>query len=354
MRLRDDNCLLNALLRRPVQRTPVWLMRQAGRYLPEYRALRERAGSFLSLCKTPELACEVTLQPLKRFALDAAIVFSDILVIPDAMGMTLAFNEVEGPTFEPIRSKMDILKLVVPDPEIELKYVMDTIRLLCTELNSNNIPLIGFAGSPWTLAVYMLEGKSSRYFTRVKYLLYEQPLIMHQLLEIITKTIILYLNAQVFAGVQVLMLFDTWGSILAPKAYREFSLSYIAQIIAGLHRQVNHHQIPVVIFARGGGLHLQEIANTNCDAIGLDWTIDLSEARCKVGAQVALQGNLDPAVLAASPERIREYVLQIISAFGKGSGHVFNLGHGIQPWTDPDHVRILVEAVHEFSKAYHN
>jgi uroporphyrinogen decarboxylase len=350
--LRNDR-LLRALLRQPVDVTPVWLMRQAGRYLPEYRAARARAGSFLALCQTPELACEVTLQPLERFPLDAAILFSDILTIPDAMGLGLSFSEGEGPVFaRPVRSAADIARLSAPDPEIELRYVMDAVRLIRREL-AGRVPLIGFSGSPWTLATYMVEGGSSKDFSRVKGLLYDRPEQLHRLLDVTARAVTAYLNAQAAAGAQALMVFDTWGGILSSPAYREFSLAYMAQIVAGLTREFGGQRIPVILFTKGGGAWLEEIAATGCDAAGVDWTADLGEARRRVGSRVALQGNLDPAALAAAPERIRALVAQTLADFGPGSGHVFNLGHGIQPWADPEHVRVLVEAAHESSAPYH-
>lgn len=345
--------LLRALRRQPVDVTPVWLMRQAGRYLPEYRATRARAGNFMRLCQTPELACEVTLQPLARFPLDAAILFSDILTVPDAMGLGLSFSEGEGPRFaRPVRSTTDIERLSVPDPEEELRYVMDAVRLIRRELQGQ-VPLIGFAGSPWTLATYMVEGGSSKDYARVKGLLYDQPMSLHRLLEVTTQAVIAYLNAQLVAGAQVLMVFDTWGGILTPRAYREFSLAYLARIVAGLVRETGDGRAPVILFTKGGGAWLEEIAATGCEAVGIDWTIDLSDARRRVGDRVAVQGNLDPAVLYAAPERIRQQVAQALADFGPGSGHVFNLGHGIQPGAEPEHAQALVEAVHELSRPYH-
>ena len=345
--------LLRALRRQPVDVTPVWLMRQAGRYLPEYRATRARAGSFMRLCQTPELACEVTLQPLARFPLDAAILFSDILTIPDAMGLGLSFSDGEGPQFaHSVRSVADIERLAIPDPEVELRYVMDAVRLIRQELNGQ-VPLIGFAGSPWTLATYMVEGGSSKDYARIKGLLYAQPAALHRLLAVVTEAVIAYLNAQSAAGAQVLMVFDTWGGILTPRAYREFSLAYLAQIVASLNREVEGQPVPVILFTKGGGAWLEDMAATGCDALGVDWTVDLSEARRRVGDQVALQGNLDPAALYAAPERIRELVAQTLADFGPGAGHIFNLGHGIQPGVEPDRVWPLVDAVHELSKPYH-
>ena len=345
--------LLRALLRQPVDRTPVWLMRQAGRYLPEYRATRARAGSFMTLCQTPELACEVTLQPLERFPLDAAILFSDILTIPDAMGLGLSFNEGEGPQFaRPLRSAADIARLAVPDPEVELRYVMDAVRLIRREL-AGRVPLIGFAGSPWTLATYMVEGGSSKDYARIKSLLYNQPDALHLLLDVTARAVIAYLNAQAAAGAQVLMVFDTWGGLLAPRAFREFSLAYMARIVAGLTRAAEGRPVPVILFTKGGGAWLEDIAATGCDGVGVDWTVDLGEARRRVGDRVALQGNLDPAALYATPDHIRQQVAQVLADFGSGPGHVFNLGHGIQPGVEPDAVRALVQAVHELSAPCH-
>lgn len=346
--------LLRALRRQPVDRTPVWLMRQAGRYLPEYRAIRARAGDFITLCQTPELACEVTLQPLTRFPLDAAILFSDILTIPDAMGLGLSFSEGEGPQFaRPLRSAADIARLAAPDPEVELRYVMDAVRLIRREL-ADRVPLIGFAGSPWTLATYMVEGGSSKDYSRIKGLLYDQPERLHQLLDVVTQAVTDYLNAQAAAGAQALMIFDTWGGILTPRTYQEFSLVPMAKIVAGLDRAPAGERMPVILFTKGGGAWLEDLVATGCDAVGVDWTVDLNTARQRVGACVALQGNLDPAVLYASPERIRQQVAQVLADFGPGAGHVFNLGHGVQPQVDPEHVRVLVEAVHELSAPCHS
>ena len=341
---RDGDRLLRALARRPVDRTPVWLMRQAGRYLPEYRKTRERAGSFLDLCTTPELACEVALQPLRRFPLDAAILFSDILTIPHAMGLGLHFVEGEGPTFErPVRTLRDIDRLAAPDPEEDLRYVIDTVRLLHVEL-AGRVPLIGFAGSPWTLATYMVEGGSSVHFTQVKGLLYEQPRAAHRLLEVLAESVRVYLRAQVDAGADALMVFDTWGSVLAPDEYRDFSLAYLTRIVRALKREVD---TPIVLFGRGGGQWMNELAATGCDALGIDWTVHLGRARREVGDRVALQGNLDPCVLYTSPATIRGRVRQVLDAYGPGPGHVFNLGHGLQPGMDPARVAALVDAVHE-------
>ena len=345
---RDGGRLLRALARRPVDRTPVWLMRQAGRYLPEYRKTRERAGSFLDLCTTPELACEVALQPLRRFPLDAAILFSDILTIPHAMGLGLHFVEGEGPAFErPVRTLRDIDRLAAPDPEEDLRYVVDTVRLLHVEL-AGRVPLIGFAGSPWTLATYMVEGGSSAHFARAKGLLYEQPRAAHRLLEVLAESVRTYLRAQAEAGANVLMVFDTWGSVLAPDEYREFSLAYLTRIVRALKGEVD---TPIVLFGRGGGQWLNELAATGCDALGIDWTVHIGRARREVGDRVALQGNLDPCVLYTSPATIRDRVRQVLDAYGPGPGHIFNLGHGLQPGMDPARVAALVDAVHELGTA---
>jgi len=345
--------LLRALAREPVDRTPVWLMRQAGRYLPEYRATRARAGSFLALCSTPELACEVTLQPLRRFALDAAILFSDILTIPWAMGLGLEFVEGEGPRFRsPVRTPADIDRLGVPDPEDDLGFVMDAVRTVRRELEGR-VPLIGFAGSPWTLATYMIEGGSSRDFARAKTLLFEHPRELHRLLSLLADATAGYLTAQVRAGAQALMIFDTWGGILSTPAYHEFSLGYMRRIVERIPREHGSASVPVVLFTKGGGGWLESIARSGCDAVGLDWTVDLGDARARIGARVALQGNLDPVTLLASPVRIREQVGRVLAEYGTGPGHVFNLGHGVTPDIDPDHVGACVDAVHELSAEYH-
>jgi uroporphyrinogen decarboxylase len=350
--LKNDR-FLRALARQPVDRTPVWMMRQAGRYLPEYRATRARAGSFMQLCKAPELACEVTLQPLERYPLDAAILFSDILTVPDAMGLGLYFEGGEGPRFErTIASAADVAALATPDVESELRYVMDAVRLIRRELDGR-VPLIGFSGSPWTVATYMVEGGTSKNFSRIKGMLYDQPALLHNLLERITRTTIDYLNAQVAAGAQAVMVFDTWGSILTPKTYRSFSLDYMQRIVDEVTREAQGRKVPVVLFTKGGGPWLEAMADTGCDALGVDWTTDLAEARAKVGERVALQGNLDPAVLYASPEVIREEVRQVLESFGHGAGHVFNLGHGIHPEVKPEHAGAMIQAVVELSPAYH-
>ena len=347
--LKNDR-FIRALLRQPVDKTPVWIMRQAGRYLPEYRATRQKAGNFLKLCKTPELACEVSLQPLKRFDLDAAILFSDILTIPDAMGLGLFFTEGEGPQFKnPVRTEKDIENLFVPDPETELKYVMDTVRLLKYELDGA-LPLIGFSGSPWTLACYMIQGSGSKDFNAAKSLMFREPKLMHQLLSVITQAVIAYLDAQIEAGVQTVMLFDTWGGLLTTQGYLDFSLHYMQQVMEGLKK---HHTTPKIIFTKQGSNWLESIAQSGCDAVGLDWTIDISQARARIGDQVALQGNMDPQLLIASPERIQQEFAAILKAYGRGTGHVFNLGHGITPEIPPEHVAVMVDAVHELSQEYH-
>jgi len=350
--LKNDR-FLRALLRQPVDVTPVWMMRQAGRYLPEYRETRRKAGDFMSLCRTPELACEVTLQPLERYPLDAAILFSDLLTIPDAMGLGLHFEQGEGPRFErPIRSEADIERLPIPDPEGELRYVMDAVRTIRGALNGR-VPLIGFSGSPWTLATYMVEGGSTKDFARVKGMMFDRPDLMHRLLEKIARSVAGYLSAQVAAGAQALMIFDTWGGVLTPRDYREFSLRYMEQIIAAIPEHAEGRRLPVVLFTKGGGQWLEEMAVTGCEGIGVDWTTDIGEARRRVGDEVALQGNMDPSILYASPERIRSEVATILADFGQGSGHVFNLGHGIHPHVDPERAGVFIEAVHELSARYH-
>lgn len=350
--LKNDR-FLRALLRQPVDMTPVWIMRQAGRYLPEYRATREKAGSFMKLCMTPDLACEVTLQPLRRFPLDAAILFSDILTIPDAMGLGLHFSEGEGPQFRtPVRTAADVKNLAVPDPEDRLRYVMDAVRLIRRELNGQ-VPLIGFAGSPWTLATYMVEGGTSKDFAVIKKMLFDQPALLHQLLSVTAQAVTQYLNAQIAAGAQAVMLFDTWGGALSPRDYQEFSLRYMREIVAGLQREHESRKLPIILFSKGGGQWLEAMADAGCDALGVDWTTDLKEARARVGTRVALQGNMDPSVLYASPQRIRSEVANVLESFGPGSGHVFNLGHGIHTGVNPDNVAVLVDAVHNASKRYH-
>lgn len=338
---------LRALRREPVDKTPVWLMRQAGRYLPEYRQVRAQAGDFLNLCKTPELACEVTLQPLARFPLDAAIIFSDILTIPDAMGLGLHFVENEGPKFSnPIRSLQDIDKLRVPDIDTQLDYVTAAIRLTRQEL-ANKVPLIGFSGSPWTLATYMIEGGASKTFSLIKKWLFTQPEGLHKLLHILAESVIQYLTAQINAGAQAVMIFDTWGGILTPRDYQEFSLRYMQQIVTAVKK--TYPDTPIILFTKNGGQWLEAMAATGCDALGIDWTTDIGAARSRVGDKVALQGNMDPAVLYAAPQRIEAEVKQILQSYGPDPGHIFNLGHGIQQDTPPENVTVFVDAVHRLS-----
>lgn len=351
--LKNDR-LIRALLREPVDQTPIWVMRQAGRYLPEYKATRAQAGSFMDLCRNPELACEVTMQPLRRYDLDAAILFSDILTIPDAMGLGLYFTEGEGPRFErPIRTAADVKALAAPDPEGELRYVMDAVRTIHRELDGS-VPLLGFSGSPWTLATYMIEGGSSKEFSNTKGMLYTEPQLLHQVLQVLADSVASYLNAQIQAGAEAVMIFDTWGGALTTDAYKEFSLSYMQQIINQLIREQDGRRIPAVIFTKGGGQWLELQARTGCDAVGLDWTIDIGSARARVGDRLALQGNMDPGVLYGSPEKIQEEVKRILASFGAHKGHVFNLGHGVHQHIDPENVKVLVDSVHEFSKPYHD
>jgi len=345
--------LLRALGREPVDRTPVWIMRQAGRYLPEYREVRAEAGSFMDLCRNAELACEVTMQPLRRFDLDAAILFSDILTVPDAMGLGLYFEPGEGPRFErPVRDAAAVRALPVPDVHDSLRYVTDAVSRIRREL-AGSVPLIGFSGSPWTLGTYMVEGASSKDFRHIKALAYDQPAVLHELLDKTARAVTDYLNAQVEAGAQALMIFDTWGGALAHDAYERFSLAYARQVIDGLIRQHDGRRVPVVFFTKGGGLWIERIADCGADGLGLDWTISLDEARRRTGDRVALQGNLDPSTLYASPATIRDEVRRVLNEFGAGSGHVFNLGHGVHPQIPPDHVRAMVDAVHELSPAFH-
>lgn len=351
--LKNDR-LLRALLREPLDRTPVWMMRQAGRYLPEYRATRARAGDFIQLMKTPELATEVTLQPIDRFPLDAAILFSDILTIPDAMGLGLYFETGEGPKFErPLRDAATIRQLPVPDPENDLRYVMDTVRMIRKEL-AGRVPLIGFSGSPWTLATYMVEGGSSKDFATIKKMLYSEPATLHLLLDRLADAVTVYLNAQIAAGAQAVQVFDTWGGVLSDIAYREFSLHYMQKIVSGLIREQNGRRVPCILFTKNGGLWLEHIAASGCDAVGLDWTVNIGDARRRIGTQVALQGNLDPGALNGAPNIIRAEVGRILADFGHGSGHVFNLGHGITPGIDPEHAGAMIAAVHELSPQYHS
>lgn len=349
-----NDLYLRALLQQPVPRTPIWMMRQAGRYLPEYRELRKQAGDFMALCTNPELACEVTLQPLRRFKLDAAILFSDILTIPDAMGLGLYFEAGEGPRFQhPVRSAAAVEKLAVPDPEQELGYVMDAVRTIRRELKGE-VPLIGFSGSPWTLATYMVEGGSTKNFSVVKKLAFAEPQVMHQLLDKLAQSVTSYLNAQIAAGAQSVMIFDTWGGVLSPRDYQEFSLRYMEQIVAGLTRHADGRQVPVTLFTKNGGQWLAAMAAVGADALGVDWTTDLATARGMVGGKVALQGNMDPSILYAAPDRIEAEVQTILASYGQGTGHVFNLGHGIHPEVDPTHVTAFIDAVHRHSPSFHN
>jgi uroporphyrinogen decarboxylase len=350
--LKNDR-LIRALLCQPVDQTPVWIMRQAGRYLPEYRAVREQAGDFMTLCSTPDLACEVTLQPLRRFALDAAILFSDILTIPDAMGLGLYFEHGEGPKFKTrLNNAADIARLRAPDPEDDLGYVMDAVRLIRRELKGE-VPLIGFAGSPWTLATYMVEGGGSKTFAKAKALLFEDPKAAHQLMNVLADSVAAYLNAQINAGAQAVMVFDSWGGALSTAHYKEYSLAAMQRIVDQLIREKDGVKIPVTLFTKGGGLWLEDIAATGCDAVGLDWTIEIGEARRRIGDKVALQGNMDPAVMAASTATVCAESERILQSYGHGNGHVFNLGHGITPDITTENVAALVDNVHQYSRQYH-
>ena len=341
---------INALLKKEVTRTPIWVMRQAGRYLPEYRATRKKAGDFLTLCKSSDLACEVTLQPLERFDLDAAILFSDILTIPDAMGLGLHFVEGEGPKFSrPLVSLADIEQITKPDVSKDLSYVSEAVSVIKKNLRGR-VPLIGFTGSPWTLATYMVEGGSSKNFSKVKGLMYENPKHMHQLLDVLADTVIDYLNSQIEAGADSVMIFDTWGGLLNKASYENFSLRYMSKIVAGINRNSEGKTIPVTLFTKGGSAWLEQIAATGCDAVGIDWTVEIGEAERRIGSKVALQGNLDPSVLYASPEVIKSEANKILDQFQGSTGHVFNLGHGITPEVNPESMKVLVDAVHSYSK----
>lgn len=349
----QNDVFLRALLRQPVPYTPTWLMRQAGRYLPEYRATRERAGSFLALAKTPALATEVTLQPLERFPLDAAILFSDILTVPDAMGLGLYFAEGEGPKFErTVRDEQAVAALRAPDPMGELRYVMDAVSEIRRALKGR-VPLIGFSGSPFTLACYMIEGGGSDDFANVKRMLYQRPDLLHRLLAVNAAAVRDYLNAQIEAGAQAVMIFDTWGGSLAAAAYEQFSLRYMAEVVRGLVRERDGRRVPSIVFTKGGGLWLEKIAACGADAVGLDWTTDLGDARRRVGDRVALQGNLDPAVLLTDPATVARETEAALAAYGSGTGHVFNLGHGITPQARPENVGALVETVRSASPRFH-
>lgn len=350
--LKNDR-LLRTIWLQPVDMTPIWMMRQAGRYLPEYRELRKKAGSFLKLCKTPELACEVTLQPLARFPLDAAILFSDILTIPDAMGLGLYFKEGEGPAFErPLRTERDVCALAVPKPEQHLGYVLDAISMIKHEL-AGTVPLIGFCGSPWTIATYMVEGNANKAFPAIQAMMKDQPVVLHHLLDKLAQAVTLHLNAQIKAGVQVAMLFDTWGGMLDTSSYQEYSLRYIKHIIQNLIRENAGLRVPVILFTKGGGKWLNLMQETTCDVLGVDGLMHLGHARQQVGEKIALQGNMDPSILYQSPEKIEAEVDRVLAEFGLGSGHIFNLGHGIPQDVDPAHVAVLVDAVHRLSQKYH-
>lgn len=348
-----NDLFLRACLKEPVERTPVWMMRQAGRYLPEYRATRAKAGGFLDLCKNPELACEVTLQPIDILDADAAILFSDILVIPEAMGMELTFGTGEGPKFpQPLVSHADVEKLPIPDPEVELKYVMDAVSTIRKGLNGR-VPLIGFTGSPWTLATYMVEGGGSKNFSKVKAMAFNEPKTMHLLLEKLADSVAAYLNAQIANGAQAVQIFDTWGGILTTRDYKDFSLNYMQRIVSQLTRTNEGRRVPVILYTKGGMGWLESIADTGCDVVGLDWSIDIDIAKARIGDCVALQGNMDPTMLYAKPARIREEVKDILARFGHGNGHVFNLGHGITPDVPKEHAIEFFKAVREESPQYH-
>jgi len=349
----ENDTFLRALMRQPTEYTPVWMMRQAGRYLPEYNETRKRAGSFLGLCKSPDYATEVTLQPLARFPLDAAILFSDILTVPDAMGLGLYFAEGEGPKFErPLRNEKEIRELIVPDPVEHLGYVIDAVASIRKAL-AGSVPLIGFSGSPWTLATYMVEGQGGTDFLIIKKMAYERPDLLHHILNITAQSVTSYLNAQIGAGAQAVMIFDSWGGALSHAAYREFSLAYMERILSGLIRDREGRVVPRIVFTKGGGLWLESMAEIGADALGLDWTIDLGTARKRVGDKVALQGNFDPAILLSNEQAIEREVANILASYGSGNGHVFNLGHGITQFTPPENAGCMIEAVHKLSRPYH-
>jgi uroporphyrinogen decarboxylase len=350
--LRNDT-LIRALLRQPTPYTPIWIMRQAGRYLPEYNATRRRAGSFLALAKNPAFATEVTLQPLERYALDGAILFSDILTVPDAMGLGLFFAEGEGPKFErTVRSEADAARLFVPDPDRHLRYVLDAVTQIRRALDGR-VPLIGFSGSPYTLACYMIEGGASTDFRYTKAMMYGAPALLHRVLSLNAEAVTAYLNAQIDAGAQIIMIFDTWGGSLGTRAFREFSLQYLQRVVSSVTRTCADGAVPLIVYTKGGGAWLEDLVETGADAVGLDWMTDIAAARARIGSRAALQGNLDPGVLFGTPEIIEREVRAVLSAYGHGSGHVFNLGHGISQFTDPENVAKLVELVHLASRAYH-
>lgn len=351
--LKNDR-FLRALLKQPVDRTPVWMMRQAGRYLPEYREVRKQAGSFMDLCTNPQRACEVTLQPLARYPIDAAILFSDILTIPDAMGLGLYFEEGEGPKFKnTVRSVADVEKLPVIETSKDLSYVTDAVSLIRKELNGS-VPLIGFSGSPWTLATYMIEGGSSKDFRRAKSFIYEEPEAAKLLLDKLADSVIDYLNAQILAGAQAVQIFDSWGGALSHSAYQEFSLAPMKKIVSSLIKEHDGRKVPAIVFTKGGGQWLENMADIGADCLGLDWTTDIHSARSRVGGKVSLQGNMDPAVLHANPKVIRNEVARILESYGKGEGHVFNLGHGITPEVKPENAGAFFDAVVELSPQYHD
>ena len=351
--LKNDR-FLRALARESVDVTPVWMMRQAGRYLPEYRASRSTAGDFMSLCQNPDFACEVTLQPLERFELDAAILFSDILTIPDAMGLGLYFEQGEGPRFKKVvATENDVADLPIPDPTTDLKYVMDAVSTIRSAL-SGRVPLIGFSGSPWTLATYMIEGGSSKDFRGIKRMLFQQPEVLHALLDKLAISVTAYLNEQIRSGAQAVQIFDTWGGVLSTPNYEAFSLYYMKKIIAGLIKESEGRKVPCIVFTKNGGLWLEAIADAGSDCVGLDWTIEIGQARARIGDKVSLQGNMDPSVLYGNRECIRAEVERILASFGEGNGHVFNLGHGIALDVDPDNAKIFIDAVHELSAKYHS
>lgn len=348
----QNDTFLRALLRQPVEYTPIWMMRQAGRYLPEYRATRAQAGGFMDLCKNTDFATEVTIQPLERFDLDAAILFSDILTVPDAMGLGLYFETGEGPKFtRPVQTEADVNALRVPDMA-KLRYVFDAVASIRKALNGR-VPLIGFSGSPFTLACYMVEGGGSKEFRLIKTMMYSRPDLLHKILSINAQAVTDYLNTQIQHGAQAVQIFDTWGGVLSHAAFQEFSLRYIQQIINGLTREYDGRRVPVIVFTKGGGQWLEQMAECGADALGLDWTTSIAQARQRVGDKVALQGNFDPFALFGTPERIRAEATQILADYGAGTGHVFNLGHGINQHANPEHAKILIDTVHELSRQYH-
>ncbi|MDK4592279.1 uroporphyrinogen decarboxylase [Kingella kingae] len=347
-----NDTFLRALLRQPVDYTPIWMMRQAGRYLPEYRATRAQAGGFMDLCKNTDFATEVTIQPLERFDLDAAILFSDILTVPDAMGLGLYFETGEGPKFtKPIQTEADVNALRVPDMA-NLRYVFDAVKSIRGALNGR-VPLIGFSGSPFTLACYMIEGGSSKEFRTIKTMMYSRPDLLHKILDVNAQAVTAYLNEQIAHGAQAVQIFDTWGGVLSDVAFQAFSLRYMKQIISGLKRENENRCVPVIVFTKGGGQWLESMAQSGADALGLDWTTNIAQARARVGDKVALQGNFDPFALFGTPDAIKAEAARILADFGNGSGHVFNLGHGINQHAAPEHAKILVDTVHELSRQYH-